>query len=61
MSYKPQVQVSESGVKNWYPNGLCFATYDEALAAAKDTFSRWMLATDYRAVESLDPVNLSLG
>ena len=57
MSYKPEIEVSESGKRNWYPNGLCFATYEEALAAASDTYGRWMLATGYRAVESTDVVN----
>ena len=27
---------------------------------AKDIFSRWMLATDYRAAETTDPVNYRL-
>ena len=37
-----------------------FATKEEAEAMAKDIFNRWMLATDYRATETEDPVNYRL-
>ena len=30
------------------------------LTMAKDIFNRWMLATDYRASETTDPVNYRL-
>lgn len=58
MSYKPEVIADSSG--KWYDNALRFATYDEALASAKDLASRWMLVREYRAVESPDPVNYQL-
>ena len=34
-----------------------FETKEEAEAMAKDIFNRWMLATDYKAVESDEPAN----
>ena len=55
MSWKPEV--STDGGKTFGQNGQAFATEAEARAMAADIFSRWMLATDYRAVETEDPVN----
>ena len=55
MSFKPQVQTDSSG--NWYDNALRFATREEAEANASNLADRWFLVTDYRAVESEDPVN----
>ena len=55
MSFKPEVIADASG--KWADNGLCFATREEAEANAKALMNRWMLVTDYRAVESTDPVN----
>lgn len=54
-SYKPEVIADSSG--KWFGNALRFATYDEALANARDLSSRWFAVRDYRAVESTDPVN----
>lgn len=58
MSWQPELQVS--GEAGWHTNALRFATQEEALASAKDTFSRWLLATAYRAAPSDDPVNYRL-
>lgn len=58
MSFKPEI--STDGGKSYGQNNLAFATEAEALTSAKDLFNRWMLATDYRAVESDQPVNYAL-
>lgn len=58
MSYKPEVITDSTG--KWYGNALRFATYEEALASARDLASRWLLVREYRAVESPDPVNYQL-
>lgn len=55
MSWKPEVQVGSD--PKWYDNNLAFATYEEAIYSARDLMNRWMLVTDYRAVESEQPVN----
>ena len=55
MNYRPEI--STDGGKSFGQNAQVFATKEEAEAMAKDIFSRWMLATDYRAVETEDPVN----
>lgn len=54
MSFKPQVRTGTD--PKFYDNALAFATEQEALANAKDLYNRWTLCTDYRAVESDDPV-----
>jgi hypothetical protein len=56
MSYKPQVKVNGE----WNGNGLRFATKDEAERSAANLFSRWMLCTGHRAVESDEPVKNAL-
>lgn len=53
MAWKPEVKVGGE----WARNGLVFATEEEAKANARDLMGRWMLVTDYRAVESDDAVN----
>ncbi len=55
MSWKPEIQTVND--EKYYQNNLCFATKEEAEASAADIFNRWMLATNYRAAESDDPVN----
>jgi len=55
MSYKPEVIADDSG--NWTGNGLAFATEAEALAYAKDLYSRWTLVREFRTVESDQAVN----
>ena len=55
MSWKPEI--STDGGKTFGQNAQAFATSKEAETMAKDIFSRWMLATDYRVVESDEPVN----
>ena len=57
-SWKPEI--STDGGKTFGQNGQAFATEEEAKRMAKDIFDRWMLATDYRAVESDEPVNYHL-
>lgn len=54
MSFKPEI--STDGGKTFGQNGQAFATKEEAETMARDIFSRWMLATDYRAVETSEPV-----
>lgn len=58
MSFKPEI--STDGGQTFHQNGLAFATKEEAELSAQDTFSRWMLATHWRAVESEDPVNYQI-
>lgn len=55
MSFKPEI--STDGGETFHTNNLAFATKEEAELSAKDTFGRWMLATDWRAVESDQEVN----
>lgn len=52
-SWKPEFFVDGG----WYGNAVRFETEAEALANARDKFSRWTVPTDYRAVESDDPPN----
>lgn len=52
-SWKPEVFVDGQ----WSQNNCAFATKEEAEASAFDIMQRWMLVTDYRAVESDQPVN----
>ena len=56
VSWKPEVFVDNQ----WCQNGLVFATKEEAERSAGDLMSRWMLVTDYRAVESDLPVNYKI-
>ena len=58
MSFKPEI--STDGGKSFSQNAQVFATREEAETMARDIFNRWMLATDYRAVESDEPVNYEL-
>lgn len=53
MSFKPEFLIN--GI--WYDNAVRFATYEEALDNARAKFAVWTMPTDYRAVESTDPVN----
>ncbi len=55
MSWKAEVIADSSG--EWVPNGLRFATKEEAEANVRDLMSRWFAVTDTRVVESTDPVN----
>lgn len=56
MSWKPEVEVDGG----WHQNNLAFETKDEAERSAADLFSRWMLCTGHRAVESDQAVNYRL-
>ena len=53
-SYKPEV-IADS-TNTWAGNALRFATFEEALASAKDLAARWTSVREIRAVESDDPV-----
>lgn len=54
MNFKPEIKVEGK----WYPNGLVFATREEAEDAARDKYMMWSSAEDWRAVESNnEPVN----
>lgn len=55
MSYIAQVVADSSG--QFVGNGLRFETHAQALAYARDLARRWTMVTDYRVVESDDPVN----
>tara|TARA_R100000808_G_scaffold6_1_gene45 strand:+ start:499 stop:660 length:162 start_codon:yes stop_codon:yes gene_type:complete len=46
--YKAEIQVI--GDKTWYSNSLKFKTKAEAEEYAKDLFSRWMQAEEWRVV-----------
>jgi hypothetical protein len=54
-SWKAEVIADSSG--KWFGNELRFATEEEAKQYAIDLASRWTLVTDWRVVESDDPVN----
>lgn len=58
MSFKPSV--STDGGVTFNENNLAFTTREEAEASAKDLMSRWMLVTDWRVIESDQPVNYRL-
>lgn len=58
MSFRPEVQTDDSG--EWYPNGLRFATEEEAQRYVKELATRWLLVRDRRVVPSKDPVNYEL-
>jgi hypothetical protein len=53
MSYKPEVLVEGE----WAPNGLAFATREEAELYGRDLLARWFVPVDSRAVESDETVN----
>lgn len=53
INWKPQVKVDGQ----WAVNALVFATKDEALKNAENLMMRWMLVTDFSAIETTDPVN----
>lgn len=55
MSWRPEVIADNSG--KWTPNGLRFATKEEAEANARDLSSRWVSVRNWRVVESDEPVN----
>lgn len=52
-NFKPQVKVNGE----WAGNALVFATEQEAKQNARNLMMRWVMAEDYRAVPSEDPVN----
>ncbi len=58
MSFKPEI--STDGGKTFGQNAQVFATREEAEAMARDIFSRWMLATDYRVTEGDESVNYEI-
>ena len=53
MNWKLEVLVENK----WASNACVYATQEEVLAAGQELLSRWFVPTDYRAVESSDPVN----
>lgn len=59
MSYKPAVEVINEPGK-YHTNNLAFATHEEAKRSAKDLMSRWMLVTNWKVIESDQPVNYRL-
>ena len=58
MSYAVEVIADRSG--KFCGNGVRFATKEEAETSARDLMSRWTLVTDWRVVESTDPVNYAI-
>jgi hypothetical protein len=55
MSWKAEVIADNSG--KFCGNGLRFATHREAEAYARDLANRWTLVSEWRVVESDEPVN----
>ncbi len=55
LSFGAEVIADNSG--EWVGNALRFATNDEAVAYAKNLFTRWTAVREYRVVPSPDPVN----
>lgn len=55
MSWRPEVIADNSG--QWTPNGLRFATREEAEANVQNLAARWYLVRETRVVECDDPVN----
>jgi hypothetical protein len=55
MSWKAEVIADNSG--KFCGNGLRFATQREAEAYARDLANRWTLVSEWRVVESDEPVN----
>jgi hypothetical protein len=53
MSWKPEFLVQGE----WYDNGQAFATETEAKDSAQARFHVWSMPTDWRAVQSVDPVS----
>jgi hypothetical protein len=54
-SYRPEVIADDTG--QWYPNGLRFATKEEAENSARDLSLRWIAVREWRAAESDDAPN----
>ena len=54
ISHKPMMVISKTETCG---NALCFATYEEALASARDLWSRWAVPIDFTVHGSDDPVN----
>lgn len=54
-SWRPEVIADSSG--QWTPNGMRFATEDEAWRYANDLRARWILVRECRAAPSDEPVN----
>lgn len=55
MSYK--AEFSDDGGRYYASNAIRLGTKEEAEGYARNLFNRWLGATDYRVVESADPVN----
>jgi hypothetical protein len=53
MNWRPEID-DGSG---WGQNAQVFATKEEAEIMARDIYNRWMMARDWRATETEDPVN----
>lgn len=53
MSFKPEFKVGSE----WCANGVAFATKEESDANALDKFMVWTMPSDWRSVESDQPVN----
>jgi hypothetical protein len=58
MSYKPTIKTYND--PKFYPNGMAFATMEEAGFWAKDRVSRWTMAETCGAIESDEPVNYKI-
>ena len=58
MSFQPSV--STDGGATFNENNLAFATREEAELSARDLMARWMLVTDWRVIESDQPVNYAI-
>ena len=58
MSFKPSVSIDGGATFN--ENNLAFATREEAELSARDLMARWILVTDWRVIESDQPVNYAI-
>jgi hypothetical protein len=55
MSYKVEIKVVND--EKYYPNGIALATREEAEEYGKHKLATWMMADEYRVIESTEPVN----
>lgn len=58
MSYAVEVIADRSD--KFCGNAVRFATREEAEISARDLANRWLLVTEWRVVESTDPVNYAI-
>lgn len=55
MSFKAEIKVFND--PKFYPNGIAFATKNEADSYGSYKLGTWMMSDAYKVVESTEPVN----